>query len=353
LKTSIKSWSAKPGGKSEGFFYLALLKTASIPLKTFVSGFVKLLVITLFCLISFSTAQCQTLSFTFKDYLTLPRSRNIHGISGMEFIPERHEWQLAGDRGQYHLFRNIHELSDWVCEADSSFKTGLDLEAVRYDVTSDTYFAVENDKESYVGFKPHAMPQPGESFERLPLPHAMPLPAKNKGIEALAITPQYVWVAPEAGSREEATLDNPLIHFYRYKKANGSVVFDAEFSYEMDRNICPSDTNEALGGISEIISIPGDENRLLVLERCYEKTTKIVTVKLYEAQIDEVSRKLIKLKDKPAFDFNGRNGFRPDNLESMAWGEDADGKKILVVISDDNGSKSQWTQVILLEMQSN
>ncbi|GAB3906489.1 hypothetical protein GCM10028803_38900 [Larkinella knui] len=305
-------------------------------------------------MITVSFAQSQTVSFTFKDYLTLPRSRNLHNISGMDYIRERQEWQLAGDRGQYFLFRNIHQLTDWVCEPDSSFQTGLFLEAVRYDAASDTYFfAVENDTESYVGFKQHAIPRPGESFERVPLPRAMPLPATNKGIEALAVTSQYLWVAPEAGSRDEASVDSALIHFYRYKKVNGSVVFDAEFSYGIDRNICPVDANEALGGVSEMISIPGDENRLLVLERCYEKTTKTVTAKLYEAQVDEANRKLIKRKDKPAFDFNGRNGFRPDNVEAMAWGEDEDGKKILVVISDDNTGKNQWTQIILLEMQPN
>lgn len=296
----------------------------------------------------------QTVSFTLKDYLTLPRSRNLHNISGIEYISERQEWQLAEDRGAYHLFRTIHQLSDWVCEPDSSFQTGLFLEAVRYDPALDTYFfAVENEKESYVGFKRHSLPQPGDAIQRLTLPHAMPIPQKNKGIEGLAITPQYLWVAPEAGSREEARVDHPLIHFYRYKKSNGSVVFDAEFSYEIDRNVCPSDSNEALGGVSEIISVPGDETRLLVLERCYEKTTKAVTVKLYEAQVDEARRQLLKRKDKPAFDFNGRNGFRPDNLESMAWGEDVDGRKMLVVMSDDNTGKNQWTQVVLLEMQPN
>lgn len=296
------------------------------------------------------SAQGQTVSFTFKDYLTLPRSRNLHNISGLEFIPQKNEWQLAGDRGQYFLLRNIHQLTDWVCQPDSSFQTGLFLEAVRYDAPSDTYFfAVESDTESYVGYRKHTMPQTGEPFERLPLPHSMPV-KKNKGIEALALSTNYLWVAPEAGSTEEARIDNPLMHFYRYKKADGAVVFDAEFSYEIDRNVCPS---EALGGISEIIAIPGDESRLLILERCYENATKTVTAKLYEARIDEVNKRLIKQKEKPAFNFNGRNGFHPDNVEAMTWGEDVNGKKILVVMTDDNTGKTQWTQIILLEMQSN
>ncbi|GAB3313744.1 hypothetical protein GCM10027299_01030 [Larkinella ripae] len=297
------------------------------------------------------SAHSQTVSFTFKDYLTLPRSRNLHNISGLEYVPERQEWHLAGDRGQYFLFRNINQLTDWVCQPDSSFQTGLDLEAIRYDAASDTYFfAVEDDNESYVGYRKHVMPRLGETFERIPLPRPLPVD-QNKGVEALALTANYLWIAPEAGSTDEARIDNPLIHFYRYKKINGSVVFDAEFTYEMNRNLCPSDPKEALGGISELIAIPGDETRLLVLERCYETSTKAVTAKLYEARIDEPNRKLIKLREKPAFDFNSRNGFRPDNLEAMSWGEDVDGRKVLVVMSDDNTGKSQWTQLILLEME--
>ncbi|MGV3559467.1 esterase-like activity of phytase family protein [Larkinella arboricola] len=307
----------------------------------------------IFCCLLSVTAHCQTVSFTFKDYLTLPHTRNLHGISGIEFIPDRQEWQMAADRGNFYVYRNLHQLTDWVCAPDSVFQTGLYLESVRYDAATDTYFfSVETDSESYVGFKKHAMPAVGERFERISLPHSLPVD-RNKGIEALALTPNYLWVAPEAGSVEEARIDNSRIHFYRYKKTDDSVTFDAEFSYDIDRNVCPTDNNEKLGGISEIIALPGDETRLLVLERCYEKTTKSVTAKLYEAQVDEVNKKLITLKDKPAFDFNNRNGFRPDNLEAMTWGEDVEGRKTLVILSDDNISKNQWTQVIFLEMKAN
>ncbi|WP_234737065.1 esterase-like activity of phytase family protein [Tellurirhabdus bombi] len=301
-----------------------------------------------FFFFAFTSAYCQQIRFKLKDYLTFPHSRNIHGISGMEFIPERQEWHLAGDRGQYHVFRQLHQPSDWACQSDSVSRTGLYLEAVRYDAATDMYyFAVENDSTSYVGYRKHAMPQPGEAFDRLSLSHSMPAPSTNKGIEALAITPTYFWVAPEAGSVEEATTENTLVHFYRYRKVGDKLVFDAEFAYDIDRNVCPG---EALGGISEIIAVPGDETRLLVLERCFQNPT--VTVKLYEARVDEQARKLIKIKDKPAFDFNSLTGFRPDNLESMTWGEDSDGKKVLVLMSDDNNSKGQWTQVLWLEMQN-
>ncbi|MFD1141685.1 esterase-like activity of phytase family protein [Larkinella insperata] len=311
----------------------------------------KYLLSLLFCCLLSVAAHCQTVSFSFNDYLTFPHSRNLHGISGMEFIPARQEWQLAADRGNYYVFRNLHQITDWVCAPDSVFQTGLYVESVRYDAPTDTYFfSVETDDESYVGFKKHAMPGLGETFGRIPLPHPLPVD-RNKGIEALALTPNYLWVAPEAGSVEEARIDNPLIHFYRYKKTGDSVVFDAEFSYEIDRNVCPTDSNEKLGGISEMIALPGDESRLLVLERCYEPTTRSVTAKLYEAQIDEARKKLIKLKDKPAFDFNSRSGFRPDNLEAMTWGEDNDGHKTLFILSDDNISKNQWTQLIILEMK--
>ncbi len=301
--------------------------------------------IILFCLILLHQAAGQSVAFTFSDYLTLPRSAGLHGISGIDYRPDTRQWHLAGDRGGYHIFTNIHRLSDLLCQPDSGFQTGLYLEAVRYDAPTDTYyFAVENDDETYVGIKQHTMPRIGEPFARLPLPHAMPNTKEtNKGIEGLALTTNYLWVAPEAGSAEEATPQNTLIHLYRYKKMAGAVALDAEFAYEIDRNVC---AGENLGGIAEIVAMPGDETRLLVLERCYQKPN--VTAKLYEVKVDETGKKLIKFKDKPAFDFNTQPGFTPDNLESMAWTKDETGQDVLVVVSDDNGGKRQWTQVLLL-----
>lgn len=307
-------------------------------------AFVKTGLIAAFNLLFTMQTLGQNLSFTFVDYMTLPRTAGLHGISGIDYQPDQNQWHLVGDRGEYHIINQVDELSDLLCEPDSSFQTGLYLEALRYDATTDTYyFAVENDDESYVGFSQHAMPRVGEAVKRLPLPHSMPDPKTNKGIEGLALTPNYLWVAPEAGSAEEATPQNTRMHLYRYKKTNGTMALDAEFAYEIDRNVCPS---ENLGGISEIIAIPDDETRLLILERCYQKPT--VTAKLYEVRVDEATKTLVKFRDKPAFDFNTQSGFSPDNLEGMAWTKDNKGNSILVVISDDNGGKHQWTQVLLL-----
>ncbi len=311
----------------------------------------KRLLTTVFGLFFATNTYGQTLSFALRDYITLPRAAGMHGISGIEYRPATGEWLLAGDRGAYHTLTGIRQLSDLLCRPDSSVQTGLYLESVRYDGQSDTYyFAVENDEESYVGVRKHAMPRAGESFDRLPLPHAMPDPKTNKGIEGLALTANYLWVAPEAGSKQEAVPENNLIHLYRYKKGKDGVALDAEFAYEIDRNVCPT---ENLGGISEIIAMPNDENRLLILERCYQKPT--VTARLYEVRVDEATRKLVKFRDKPAFDFNAQSGFSPDNLEGMTWATmagqaDGQGGDVLVIISDDNGGKRQWTQVLLLDV---
>ncbi len=306
----------------------------------------KNLLTTAFSLLTIVCVHGQTLSFALRDYITLPRTAGMHGISGIEYRPDTREWHLAGDRGGYHILTGVRQLSDILCRPDSVFQTGLYLESVRYDVSTDTYyFAVENDDESYVGIRKHAMPKAGETFSRLPLPHAMPDPKTNKGIEGLALTPTSLWVAPEAGSVEEATPQNTLIHLYRYKKVKDSLALNGEFAYEIDRNVCPT---ENLGGISEIIAMPDDENRLLVLERCYQKP--IVTARLYEVRVDEVNKKLIKYRDKPAFDFNAQSGFLPDNLEGMTWTVDEKGNNVLVIVSDDNGGKRQWAQVLLLDV---
>ncbi len=222
--------------------------------------------------------------------------------------------------------------------------------------TGTFFFAVENDYKpswtnpnttTYVAFFEEYPPRKAEP-DYLVAP--MSLPANNKGIEGIAITPAgNVWVAPEAGWAGETEIGQDTIHFLKFKKKFSGYAPGGQYSYIIDRSGCPHGTSETRGGISEILSVNEDE--LLVLERCFDDGaagTKRIKAKLWHVTVkgDHL------LKDKqPAFDFKTGMSFNADNLEAMSWWKTQDGKRELVLVTDDNpGDKSkQRTQVILLK----
>lgn len=90
---------------------------------------------------------------------------------------------------------------------------------------------------------------------------------------------------------------------------------------------------------------------MLVLERCFDNGdggTNKIKAKLWQVTVNGSH---LKKDTEPAFDFNKGLSFQPDNLEGMAWWPSDNGKRKLLVVTDDNpGLKNkQRTQLILLE----
>ncbi len=291
--------------------------------------------------------------FQMDTVLTVPAEAGLHNVSGLEYIPTAGVWHLVGDRGEQWWLPELTRYD----QAVRGFDTGLRLEALRYDALSRTYFgAVEDDREgnvTYGFFNPDSLPRAGLSRTSTVFNRLAPLPFDNKGIEGLALGPDStLWVAPEAGWVPSDS-GSATILFYRYRWDGLSLKQKTAFAYAPDRH--PQLTGpDRYGGLSEILW--AGPNRLLVLERFYDSGRDTVLAKLYEVTFQE-SRRTVAPTKTVVFDFNTQlHGHRVDNLEGMAWAPVRSTRRVLAVVSDDNGGRCprpdgrqcQQTQFIFL-----
>lgn len=174
----------------------------------------------------------------------------------------------------------------------------------------------------------------------------------NAALEALAITPSQNWLY--TGTEQALVQDGPLAiltgspsRLLRLDAATG--VADAEFLY----------TTEALGsGLVELLALTDD--RLLALERGFSPGLGSV-IRLFEIDLAGAT----DIRGIDSLTTNGLGGiigarkrlvanladfgFTPDNVEGMTLGPTlADGRRTLILVSDDNFSATQTTQVIAL-----
>jgi hypothetical protein len=300
----------------------------------------------------------QSIEFTYldSDILGARPSSKFHSISAIDFIPQKKEWHMASDRGQYFIFRNIKSIRDFGLGADTVFtqKTQFWIEALRYDSNRNNFiFSVENeyhptpansDTTTYVAITPSLVTS-GTSLNYLLPP--IPLPFDNKGIEAITLTPDgSIWVAPEAGWDGQAHPDSSIIHFLKFHVSKSGSVSQHQFLYSITRKDCPFSPTENVGGISEILSV--DNERILILEKCFDDGpggARKIKAKLWLAT---VRGNVLEKYPSPAFDFSSLP-FQVDNLEGMAWWPTSSAKRQLLLITDDNANSKQRTQLLLLE----
>jgi hypothetical protein len=262
-------------------------------------------------------------------------SQPFGGISGIENLGASN-WVLVSDRGYYFNCNNCSTITDFQLKINQKqgVKTEHWFESVRYHAPTKTYFyssEYEEDNVSHTGvyrstgsIDPHYDSNGAGSIF-----HLDHLPAPNKGIEAIALTPSgKLWIAPEAGWEGEIGMTHNYIKFYRYGNPleNKEKV---EFKYPIRRFPEGLYADDRPGGIAEIIAI--DETHLLVLERCYVACPQErVIAFLRNVTVDEENRTLIIGPDD-AFNLNTIPGLC--NVEGMAWGDES--KSTLYIIADD------------------
>ena len=291
-------------------------------------------------------------SFRLDTTLYVPKEAGLHTISGIDFIPAAGVWQLVGDRGEQWRVADLTRYN----QAIRGINTGLQLESVRYDAASHTYFGTvegTNAEGGYAFFCRDSLPRTGERARLTEFERISPLPFDNKGIEGLALgTDSTVWLAPEAGWTPADSSQSTVL-FYRYHWSGTSLTGKTIFAYPRDR-MPQLTSSERYGGISELLW--AGRNRLLVLERFYDSRRDSSFAKLYDVTFAEGTPTVAPAKTL-VFDFNTMlNGNRIDNLEGMAWMPTQQGRRVLVIISDDNGGvcprpngkKCQQTQLIYL-----
>lgn len=291
-------------------------------------------------------------SFRLDTTLYVPREAGLHNISGIEFMPTAGVWQLVGDRGEQWRTPDLNRYDLAVLGPN----TGLQLEALRYDAASHTYFGtVEGNNASggYAFFCRDSLPRVGGVNHVTKFDSLSTLPFDNKGIEGLALgQDSTVWLAPEAGWTPADSSQSTVL-FYRYHWSGTSLSDKKAFAYPRDR-MPQLTSSERYGGISEIVW--SGKNRLLVLERFYDSKRDTSYANLYEVTFSEATPTVAPTKTL-VFNMNTMlRGNRIDNLEGMAWVPGPTGRQVLVIISDDNGgkcprkdgNKCQQTQLIYL-----
>jgi 3-phytase/alkaline phosphatase D len=324
---------------------------------------------------------------TFPTGLTF-RDTEVGGLSGLVYDSEKEVYYtISDDRSEknparfYTLsidlsdgqlndgdvtFNNVTTITDQSGQAFA--KNRLDPEGITLSDNGALYISSEGDANNLINPFVNAFSLEGKQLSELPVPAKfLPTADKSRGIrnnlafESLTITPdnRYLYTATENALYQDgpaATLDDESpVRILRYDLQTGKV--DKEILYITDP--VAADSVPAGGfvtnGLVELLALDNN-GTLLALERGFS-TGVGNTVKLYEVsvqnttdikdiealnnlEVDTVANKRLLL------DFADLN-IPLDNIEGMALGPKLpDNRQSLVIISDNNFSTTQFTQVL-------
>jgi hypothetical protein len=207
----------------------------------------------------------------------------------------------------------------------------------------------------------------GQTLRSLPVPDLF-LARKTRGIrnnlgfESLALSPagDALWTANERALQQDGPADmtgSSPVRLLRYDRKGGEWVPGPQFVYEVDPIARPG-AGFQVRGLSDLLALPGGD--LLALEREFVLGHGF-SIQIYRVSVDgatDVAGRdaLAGTTYTPArktllFDF-ARSGLVPDNLEGMTFGPPlADGSLTLVLVSDNNFSPFQKTQIVALRFR--
>jgi hypothetical protein len=299
----------------------------------------------LFCLLSFPLlAQTQWEITKIDSVFTMDsvswKPAVFGGISSIEKLPNN-TYLLVSDR-QAPSTQAEQQISwsyrykEGKISIEKPFFGIKNVESVRFHGPSSQYwFSYENDEETGVGYIDfNSKVNTVRRYSMLSSPYT----TLNRGIEGLAAG-KDLWYAFEAG------LDSTMV--VRWKDFNPRK--ETWYKYPLDRKACLAPELPAgsrLGnGISEILDIPGEPDKLLVLERCFDG--KISPVYLYEVDFSSPTpTKQRVFTWDGSTEFQGKN-IRPDNFEGMSW--DKNNETLVLVVDDNHNTRYQRTLIATLE----
>jgi alkaline phosphatase len=194
----------------------------------------------------------------------------------------------------------------------------------------------------------------------------------NLGFESLTITPnqQTLYSATENALSQDGEITTATTgsrcRILQYNLANGQI--EKEFVYNTD----PINTSDPKGsgssGLVDLLAID-NQGKLLALERSFSPDTGN-TIKIYELSLAKAtdikaidSLTNLKIHQQEALQpatkkllLNLKDLQLPtglDNVEGLTWGEKlANGRQSIILVSDNNFSKSQFTQILALSTKS-
>ncbi|HWT52753.1 MAG TPA: esterase-like activity of phytase family protein [Caulobacter sp.] len=315
------------------------------------------------------------------------------GISGIDYDPRSDLWALISDdkseRGPSHFFLGrldvrpgrpcgpaLETMVPLRREDGSTFpdrKAGTeaaDGEAIRFDPRNqDLVWATEGDFDH--GYPPavRRMKRDGRPVERLAVPGNLTFHADGKtGARKNATTEGLSWSVD--GRSMWLSMEWPLVQDgpipsvaeggrTRLTRLDRSGKVLAQYAYRLDPVQAASPVGVDDNGVSEILAL--DEHRLLVLERSAAKGVDgrySYHIRLYLADLAEaddvakvasLSATAVRAARKRLLLNFDTLGIRIDNLEAMAWGPRLkDGRRTLVLASDDNYDANQINQILVL-----
>jgi hypothetical protein len=274
-----------------------------------------------------------------------------------------------------HTFRQI-DGSVYPALKDAASRGGevADVEAIRFDPQGDgIWYASEGSDALASG--PFVKRAGGEGGYRssLPLPDMFKAardktagPRGNLSFEALAFAPdgRSLWVGMEAPLYQDGALASPergaVSRFTRFDR-NGKVL--AQYAYPVDRvQGRPAPGRFGDNGVSEMLVV--DSRHLLALERSGVQDAAgrfAFFIRLYLVDLEGATdiaayptldgAAYATLKKHLLMDFSRAGLDKIDNLEGMSWGPVLDnGHRSLVLISDDNFSADEVTQLLAFEV---
>jgi hypothetical protein len=325
----------------------------------------------------------------------------VGGLSGIDYDAKRGDWVLiTDDRSEHNPARfyratlryNLGAFAAIALTAVTTLRqpdgsvypsakqrtAGLgvvpDLEAVRVDPRDGSiWYSSEGDVA--LGLSPFVRraATDGRYQAALPLPPLFTAdpalragPRNNQSFEGLSFAPDgnSLWVALEGPLYQDGPVPtttqgavNRITHFAR----DGAVL--GQFAYPLGAlPAAPGQGKNADNGISELLAI--SPTRLLALERAgvqndagaYHTYVRLYEIDTAGATNIQALPALTGASYRPAtkrlvLDLNAIGLPKVDNLEGMAFGPRlANGHASLVMISDDNFSATQVTQVLVFEV---
>jgi hypothetical protein len=249
-----------------------------------------------------------------------------------------------------------------------------DIEAVRFDPLGDgIWYASEGNDALGTGPFVKQAGAGGAHRSTLPLPAMFKAtpdksagPRGNLGVEALAFAPdgQSLWLGMEAPLYQDGPLASSergaVTRFTRVDR-DGKML--AQYAYPVDHvQGRPAPGRFGDNGVSEMLAV--DQRHLLVLERSGVQDAAgrfAFFIRLYLVDLEGATdigafrtlygASYAPLKKRLLMNLNLAGLDKVDNLEGMAWGPAmANGHRSLVLISDDNFSADQMTQVLAFEV---
>lgn len=180
----------------------------------------------------------------------------------------------------------------------------------------------------------------------------------NLGFESLSLSPSqnYLFTVTEAALRQDANEDYQANNIVRLTRINMKSKVSEEYAIKIEN--VSQNNNNGNNGISDILSL--SDNELLVMERAWISSVKKQVVKIYKVKldnktlvtnIDKLTINTVTLTKDLIYDFDDSE-YKPDNLEVLSYGPIINGKKTLIVASDNNFSKFQKNQFYLYSIDS-